>query len=88
MSRAFSCTMRSNKFVYNQNNVKQRLLVGTFSFTKHLNIHYSEMKGDINAFELDLLQNFVKLAKKQTAESVFIHDSKAEYLLNIRVYFE
>ena len=65
--------------------LKKRL---TNAFAKHLNIHHPEREGDINAFEFDLVQNFVKPAPRQTAESVYIHNSEAEHLLNSRVDFE
>ena len=69
-----------------QEDVEKKRL--TNAFAKHLNIHHPEREGDISAFEFNLVQNFVKPAPRQTAESVYIHNSEAEHLLNSRVDFE
>ena len=58
------------------------------AFTKHLALHHPDQEGDVQAFDFNLIQTFKHAAPRQTSESVHIHNSKADILLNSKVDFE
>ena len=59
----------------------------TNAFAKHLALHLPDQEGNVEAFDFNLIQTFKHAAPRQTSESVHIHNSKADIILNSKVDF-
>ena len=58
------------------------------AFAKHLNIYHPEREGDPTVFTIKVIQTFLKPMPRQTTEAVFIHNSKADILMNSKSEFK
>ena len=58
------------------------------AFAKHLNIYHPEKEGDPSVFTIRGIQTFLKPMPRQTTEAVFIHNSKADILINSKSAFK
>ena len=59
----------------------------TNTFAKHLALHHPDQEGNLEALDFNLIQTFKHAAPRQTSESVHIHNSKADIILNSKVDF-